>query len=393
MAEVNLNQVEHQIARGFRWMRFQRDIESAYLEEYTRVRVRRAPIWAIIGTIIYNLVFFGDATMVPERLDRLMVVRFGVFTPFALLATLAVWKWPSARNYDLLSLSVVLLGGSLPMLAVMDSASPYLFNYQSGNIATFLFLAIGLRPRFWVMVTGLASLLAVHLGICSSIDSFDPVAFEGMVTGYVTISIFLAIGAYFQEQADRMNFLNRIRASLLQDRLQQQSERDELSGLRNRHSLRQVEKNLWEAGAADPVIQVLILDIDHFKLFNDVHGHLAGDDCIRRISTAISDTLGDRGIAFRYGGEEFLIILPGSDSEQALETAQSIRTVIERTAMPHRGLRPAGVVTASLGMAGGNRYEVSLQQLISRADLALYEAKRQGRNRVSVGSAPLKRIV
>lgn len=391
MTEMALERVETQIAKGCRWLRFMPEIEAGYLREYAEHRIRRAPIWALVGTLIYDAVFFGDATMVPDQLHQLILMRFGVFTPFAIIATAFVMKWRSARNYDLLSLAVVLLGGSLPMLVVMDSSSDYLFAYQTGNVATFLFLAIGLRPRFPAMVTGLGLLFAIHLSICAQIPSFDSVTYQGMVTFYLTILIFLGLGAYFQEHADRKNFLNQLRATLLHSQLELQSERDELTGLFNRRPLSRIERDLWET-ASSRSVQVIMLDIDRFKLFNDVHGHLDGDDCIRAVAAAIVSRVGPHNSVFRFGGEEFLILLPDAGSDEAHILAEQIRQAIEGLAIEHRGLAPTGIVTASLGMAGGDTHAETLQELLRRADNALYEAKKLGRNRVSSAGFALQRI-
>ncbi len=383
--------IEKQIADGFRWLRFSPAIERAYLTEYAQHRIKRAPIWALVGTFIYDLVFFGDATMVPDQLDRLVLMRFAIFTPFAILATVLVMKWRSARNYDLLSLAVVLLGGSLPMLIAMHSTSPHLFIYQTGNVATFLFLVIGLRPRFPAVIAGLVLLCVIHLTICAQIPSFDSVSFQGMVTFYITISIFLALGAYFQEHSDRMNFLNRVRATTLHAQLEMQSERDELTGLLNRRSLARVERELWQAERSRSVYAIM-LDIDRFKLFNDVHGHIDGDDCIRGVAGTIASTVRPDSRVFRFGGEEILVLLPDAGFDEACQMAEQIRQAIEGLAIEHRGLVPPGVVTASLGVAGGDTGDQTLQDLLRRADQALYDAKKLGRNRVSVGSLSLQRM-
>lgn len=391
LTKMTLDRVERQIAKGFRWLRFTPELETIYLAEYAKHRISRAPIWALVGTLIYDAVFFGDATMVPDQLDRLILMRFAIFTPFAIIATALVMKWRSARNYDLLSLAVVLIGGSLPMLIAKDSTSEHLFNYQTGNVATFLFLVIGLRPRFPTVVLGLALLFAIHLTLCAQIPSFDDVTYQGLVTFYLTISIFLALGAYFQEHADRMNFLNRIRATSLHQELELQSERDELTGLLNRRPLARIERELWQT-SSNRAVQVIMLDIDRFKLFNDVHGHLDGDDCIRSVADAIVATVGPLRSVFRFGGEEFLILLPDASQDDAHSLAEEIRRTIEALGIEHRGLVPTGFVTASLGIAGGETHHETLQDLLRRADNALYEAKKQGRNRISAGGFQLQRI-
>ncbi|PYB71192.1 GGDEF domain-containing protein [Rhizobium wuzhouense] len=391
MEETQLQTVERQLSKGVNRLRFDRAIEELYLRDYTEHRVRRAPIWALVGTFIYDLVFFGDATMVPDQLDALMLVRFGIFTPFAVVVTFLAMTRRNARDYDLLSLAIVLVGGALPMLVAMHSTSEDLFTYQTGNVATFLFLVVGLRPRFPSLIAGLILLSAIHLTICWHIPSFDSVTFQGLVTFYVTISIFLGLGAYFQEHSERMNFLNCLHATSLHQQLQWQSDRDELTGLLNRRSLVRIERQLWQSVESCAVF-AMMLDIDRFKLFNDVHGHLDGDDCLRAVARAINNSVGTSASVFRFGGEEILILMPDARPDEAHAAAERIRLAIEDLAIRHEGLSPPGVVTASIGTAGGETKDLTLQDLLRRADKALYEAKKQGRNRVVPALAPLERL-
>ncbi|EHS53838.1 diguanylate cyclase [Rhizobium sp. PDO1-076] len=388
MRDAMLQQVERQLTSGFRLLRFYPAIEAAYLKEFTASRVRIVHVWAIVGTLIYNMVWVGDATMVPDMLPELMFVRFAVFTPFAVLATLAIRRWPSPRNYDILSLCVVVLGALLPMAVAVFTTSPYLFIYQNANVLVFLFLVIGLRPRFPATLLGLALLVCIQLTTTKLNGSLDAVTYEALISFYGTVAIFLALGAYFQEHSERLNFVNQLRGTLLHQQVERQSEQDELTGLLNRHSLARVAAKMWTKPGSDTSVFAIMLDIDSFKLFNDVHGHIEGDTCIRAVSRCIADVVGDQGITFRFGGEEILVLLPNIQSTEALALAETIRNAIEAEKIPHRGT--TGVVTASLGVAGGLTRNVSLEDLLKQADAALYEAKHRGRNRVAWMDAELR---
>jgi hypothetical protein len=231
MGVVTLDQVERQIARGFRLLRFAPDIEAAFRKDYAAERVRLAAIWGVVGTLIYDLVYFGDRTMMADVFSELVVLRFLVFTPFVIGCILAVRRWPHALFYDILSIAIAVLGVTLPMAAATQSASPYLFVYQNGNSAAFLFFVIALRPRFPAVLAGLVLMCASHFTTTQMTGAFDAVTYSGIVTFYVTLSIFLAVSAYFLEQKDRQNFLNQLRGSLLYRQLEHNSERDELTGL------------------------------------------------------------------------------------------------------------------------------------------------------------------
>lgn len=156
MGVVTLDQVENQIARGFRYLLFSPEIEALFRKEYAAERVRLAVIWGVIGVFIYDLVYFGDRTMLPDVFSELLVARFLVFTPFVIGCILAVRRWPDALLYDVLAVAIPVLGVTLPMAAATQSTSSYLFVYQNGNSAAFLFFVIALRPRFFAVVIGLA---------------------------------------------------------------------------------------------------------------------------------------------------------------------------------------------------------------------------------------------
>lgn len=382
MGVVTLDQVERQIARGFHLLRFSPDIETAFRKGYAAERVRLAAIWGVVGTLIYDLVYFGDRTMMADVFTELVIVRFLVFTPFVVGCILAVRRWPDALLYDSLSIAIAVLGVTLPMAAATQSASPYLFVYQNGNSAAFLFFVIALRPRFPAVLAGLVLMCASHFTTTQLTGAFDAVTYSGIITFYVTLSIFLAVSAYFLERTDRQNFLNQLRGSLLYEQLEYNSERDELTGLLNRRSLARICARLWSSNHQSAVAAIL-LDIDHFKRFNDVHGHIEGDACLRTISQCIRDTAGEASFVFRFGGEEMLVLSPIREPLAALAAAERIRLAIENLAMRHRGLEE-GCVTVSLGVAFAVPSQMTLEGLLRDADSALYEAKRKGRNMVAL---------
>lgn len=383
MTATTLDDVEGQITRGFRFLRFSSDIETQFSHAFVTERIRLAVVWGVVGAAIYDLVYFGDRTMMADVFGPLIAVRFLIFTPFVVACVLAVRRWPDALLYDILAVALGVLSVTLPMAVATGSTSPYLFVYQNGNSAAFLFFVIALRPRFPAIVIGLALMCASHFTTTSLTGAFDAVTYTGIITFYVTLTIFLIVSSYFMEKTDRRNFLNQLRATLLYQRLEENAERDELTGLLNRHSLARVRRDLWNSGARHRPVAAILLDIDHFKLFNDVHGHLEGDDCLRAVSAAIALQIGRTAPVFRFGGEEFLVLDKNADALGALAMAERIRSAIEALDITHRGL-PSGRVSASLGIAIACPIDLSLEELLRQADAALYEAKHAGRNTVAM---------
>lgn len=158
---------------------------------------------------------------------------------------------------------------------------------------------------------------------------------------------------------------------------------DPMTGLSNRRRFDVFLQQEWQRSNRSRLpLSLVMVDIDHFKPFNDLYGHLAGDECIRQVAEVIREAatrVTDLGC--RYGGEEFAIILAETPAEGALAVGEFIRTRTELLAIPH-DLHPDKVVTVSVGIStkDGNRYGRVID-LIGACDRALYEAKNGGRNR------------
>jgi diguanylate cyclase (GGDEF)-like protein len=153
---------------------------------------------------------------------------------------------------------------------------------------------------------------------------------------------------------------------------------DHLTGLANRRRFeRQLEREVARTRRYGRPFCLLLLDIDHFKLVNDTHGHEAGDEALRRLANALQ--AGTRGIdtAARIGGEEFALVLPETDRARGLEVAERLRQAIKET-----DIQPAGHITVSIGLAECTVAFSDVRELFAVADAALYEAKRAGRDRV-----------
>ncbi|NML26811.1 sensor domain-containing diguanylate cyclase [Zoogloea dura] len=166
--------------------------------------------------------------------------------------------------------------------------------------------------------------------------------------------------------------------------LARRSDTDGLTGLANRRCFDEaLQGELSRACRARRPLALIMIDVDHFKQYNDYYGHLAGDDCLRRVAAVLEAGVHRPGdLCARYGGEEFAVIAASSDAAGMAVLAERLRAGVEQLEIPHAG-SPCGVVTASFGVAvlvpDSNKVA---ERLIRLADEALYEAKEQGRNRV-----------
>jgi len=161
------------------------------------------------------------------------------------------------------------------------------------------------------------------------------------------------------------------------DELERLSTTDTLTGLSNRrHLMNFLAQEMERAKRADRPFSILMLDVDHFKKYNDTHGHQAGDEVLARIGTVLRNSIRPYDCAARYGGEEFLVMLSGSSLGPARESAERIRKQVQAEQFD------AESVTISIGVAEYPSHGDTAKAVIGQADAALYEAKRAGRDRV-----------
>jgi diguanylate cyclase (GGDEF)-like protein/PAS domain S-box-containing protein len=172
---------------------------------------------------------------------------------------------------------------------------------------------------------------------------------------------------------------------MAQSALEQLATRDGLTGLANRRHFDDTLHAEWSrARRQQAPLSLLMVDVDNFKAYNDANGHLGGDECLKRIATAVASEMRANDLVARYGGEEFAVILPNQSLKGAAIVAERIRCRVEQLQVPNR-LAPNGHVTVSIGAAtaiAGPGNDAS--QLVAIADAALYRAKHMGRNRISL---------
>lgn len=192
-----------------------------------------------------------------------------------------------------------------------------------------------------------------------------------------------------QERNSQLENLVEARTRELEEanfRLELLSNTDGLTGVANRRSFDIVFDQEWNrAQRAGIPLALLMLDVDHFKHFNDHYGHLAGDDCLRSLTQVLLREVRRSGeLVARYGGEEFVVLMPDTGIDAAFEAAQRIQRAVWSLALPHEGM-PAGIVTFSFGVASLEPSSLYVpDDLVRQADLALYRAKATGRDRIEL---------
>jgi diguanylate cyclase (GGDEF)-like protein/PAS domain S-box-containing protein len=198
---------------------------------------------------------------------------------------------------------------------------------------------------------------------------------QGILTNFVAISSDITTHKLENEKLEEVNVM-----------LQQLSSIDGLTSIANRRYFDESLEREWRRAIRKKTeLSLVMIDIDHFKSFNDTYGHLSGDECIKTVAQVLNSSVNRPGdLAARFGGEEFVVMLPDTAPDGALRVASMIRATIEALQITHGGSPNNNYVTVSLGVATiSPGLENDSKELVFAADQALYVAKENGRNRVS----------
>ena len=220
----------------------------------------------------------------------------------------------------------------------------------------------------------------VCLPLVSQGESIGVLYFQMIAPGEIPESLSLMVNMFAKQVGLSIANLR------LREALRNQSIRDPLTGVFNRRYLEEtLEREIRRATRSEQPVGLLMLDLDHFKKFNDTYGHEAGDDVLRETATFLAACVRAEDVVCRYGGEEFVIILPAANFEATHTRAEDIRLKLRQLAILHQG-QPLGRITASFGVASFPEHGATRQLLLEAADAALYRAKRGGRDRVAVAA-------
>lgn len=367
-------------ARSVAAFTFSPSVEAEYRDAWIKRNLPRArvstTIYLALVLIVTAINALGAAAPLPaETLESIFVLRIGIACPALLLILCATWWQPLRRHYELIvGLAVCVVGLSVMTISALAAASGFP-QFQMGDVLVIVYacLFLGLMQR---AVTAVAAVLVgafVAIGMYEGVPPTD-LAFAGAVIAATALMVVLSAGRV--QHLARTNF---VETRLLNER----AERDGLTGLYNRRKFDSLAAVLWDQARRDgQALQILLVDIDCFKPYNDLHGHQAGDDCIRAVSRIVARAA-RRPFDFcaRYGGDEFVLVLYGPSPDDSPAVAEQIRAEVERQRIPHKGSLVAAYTTVSVG-SSSSRPESgrSLGGLIQRADEALYEAKHVGRN-------------
>jgi diguanylate cyclase (GGDEF)-like protein len=310
-------------------------------------------------------------------LQPIYLLRLGVACP-ALVLILAATVIPELqRHYQWVAATAVFVTGMSVMVISGLAAADGQPQFQMGDVLVVvyatLFLGLLFRP---VMIVASALMLAfVAIGMLLGVAPGHLIFASSVVFATTLMSVLSAL---------RMERL--LRANFIENRmLNDIAERDGLTGLYNRRMFDSLTNRLWlQAQRNQEALQIILVDIDHFKAYNDLYGHQAGDNCIRRVASIIARaTKRPFDFCARYGGEEFALVLYSPSGTDPTALPERIRRETMALDIPHAHAETAEMLTISIGSATAQPdTKRSLAGLIQTADEALYRAKQLGRNRV-----------
>lgn len=384
----------------FSTLRFPARLEQQFLRDGAEQRVRYFGVCGVLAFFIFNGFLLSDYLMVPDAFWLAVQVRLALFTPLAAIVLLTLrfqGDW-LRRTFQPMALEgVVLVSGvvAAACLAFILSAShsPLSQYYHVGFMVVIVYGNVVQRLRFWYALAFSLAVYTIHIAGVVMLPMATQRLAEPILALMAASVIFTLMSNYALERGERRHYLLSLtRRHVMQDlrdvrlRLHTLSRMDTLTGLYNRRHFQEYLQQAWRRAQHDgKEVCIIMVDIDHFKAYNDRYGHPAGDACLARVAQAMGNSLRQPGdMVARLGGEEFIAVLPSSDGAAALKAAERVRQAIAALAMPHEASSTDTVVTVSLGVAALRAHpHISQDTLVAAADAALYEAKRAGRNRVA----------
>ncbi|WP_454286043.1 diguanylate cyclase [Rhizobium arsenicireducens] len=333
----------------------------------------------------FDLFLIIDYLALPDAFGLALSARLSV-TILGLLVLAFISRNPPPALREGAISAVALAAAVAIVIIIMARSNPLAKDYLYGLLLVPLLGVIVQRLRFRYAVAVSLGCVVLHGFAMWNIEALTLPSQLMAGLQMIAASIFTLVAGYTIEREMRIDYLQALRQGLRTEELEDLSTHDAMTGLGNRRGLEQTLSWISADAAGNGRLAVIIADIDKFKEYNDHFGHPAGDVCIKQVADILASEVRIAGDAvFRYGGEEFIVLLPGMEAHGAAAIAERLRYAIEAAGIVHVEPVMGAPLTASFGVATARLDEsFRAQDLVERADAALYRAKDNGRNCVVV---------
>lgn len=392
MNPVELNTLRQLLDNSGWRLRFPKVLEAEFQADYDQRYRSHLLISGLLGVLAMCITGVVDPFWMPEIETRLWAIRLATTVPVLILLIFSRTSLAHRLMQPIIAVGANLFVAGLVALSL--TAIEPLNHYYSGAITIVMLVVFVLsRMQFlWGLLSAGLMLATLNAGLLIFGDADAQLLIINNALFFIS-AIFSLLGCFLFERSLRQNYLQSRMLSFEKVDLEESNRRlqyltaiDGLTQIANRRSLDINLSTEWQrAMRKHEPIGLVMIDIDHFKLFNDTYGHQAGDECLRDVAAALKDFAQRPGdLAARYGGEEFVLILTNATAEQAKVIAERVRDKIVGLAIPHQS-SSYGNVTASFGVASiiPSNDQPGPEALLLAADQELYRAKQAGRNRVN----------
>jgi diguanylate cyclase (GGDEF)-like protein len=350
------------------------EYEQKFHRLYLQDNFSQNKIAIVVGLSVYLLYIPLAYFLTPDDIyvSASVILLLPVLFSIIFLSIFNKEKWAEYRPFILFLYSIII---SLPPIIVMYFTHSHNYNIYIANmgppfVAIFVGIGIGfsiaLLANTLIIVLIAVTFFYLHVSIVETLHNL-----------LLLNALFLlsAIGSYTHERSKRVQYMKQFKEL----ELIRQTITDALTGLKNRRYLDTIKMH------GGHVVSVMMMDIDYFKRFNDTYGHQAGDEVLKAVSGVLIEHFQDyEDYVFRYGGEEFLVILYNVDAKKAKDKAETLLQKVRDLGILHVSSDAAETVTLSIGIASDSGTGPNIEEMIRLADEKLYESKNHGRNRVTI---------
>ncbi len=367
-----------QLRSGFKRLRFINFLEEEFRQTYQADNREKSRLTIALALVICVVLTVISQAIGGEGESAMRALGLAVLVPMLGLTIVASYRATSMAYQFLLGVSALVVGLAGAVIGVKASLAgmSYYFAAQASWIFM-IWLVMGFLFRPAACLAWAVSIAYVAATLAAGLPT-EEVIFETSML--LTMNLLGGYSCYKIEHAARLNFLE-------SNMLNQLAQRDGLTGLFNRRSFDEYVNRIWRQSRREgATVAFLLVDIDHFKSFNDLYGHQAGDDALKAVAKVLAGG-GHRplDLAARYGGEEFALILYGPSREYSRELPERLRKDVQGLEIVHEGSENSQYLSISIGVAIiHSDAERSVTGAIQMADEAVYQAKENGRNRIVI---------